>query len=93
MNNQEGPILSVGNFTIEVAPGGFGIFVTDDLEDKKWLATAADPEIAMKIVEGLVLVEMKRFHYPESAPTFKSEGGKPLPPFLEKGTEAPEDRS
>ena len=89
MSDQEGPILSVGNYTIELTSKGFGIFITKDLEDRTWLATATDPEVAMKIVEGLILVEMKRFHYPDSAPTFKDGSGNPLPPFLRKGAEGP----
>jgi len=89
MSDQEGPILSVGNYTIALTSGGFGIFVTGEPGDKTWLADAADPEVAMKIVEGLILVEMKRFHYPDSAPTFKGASGDPLPPFLRKGTGGP----
>ena len=81
------PTLSVGNYTIELSPGGFGIFASDDFGDRQWVATAPDPEVAMKIVEGLIMVEMKRFYHPESAPVFKTTEGKPLPPFLKKGAE------
>lgn len=83
MSNE--PELTLGNYSITPASGGFGIFLTDDLGDKQWIATAPDPEIAMQIVEGLVLVQMKRFHYPESTPTLKPTDDKPLPPFLKKG--------
>lgn len=81
------PTLSAGNYTIEIAPGGFGIFAEDDFGDRQWVATAPDPEVAMKIVEGLIMVEMKRFYHPDSAPVLKSAEGKPLPPFLKKGSE------
>jgi len=87
MTDIEGPTLSAGNYTIELAPGGFGIFVTDSLGDREWVATAPDPEMAMRIVEGLIMVEMKRFYHPDSAPVFKSNEGKPLPPFLKRGVE------
>jgi hypothetical protein len=41
----------------------------------------------MKIVEGLILVDMKRFYHPDSTPIMKSAGAdkNPLPPFLKKG--------
>ncbi len=88
MNSNESPSLSAGNYSISQAPGGFGIFLNDELGDNQWVATAPDPEIAMKIVEGLVLVEMKRFYHPESTPTFKSaDEDRPLPPFLRKRAE------
>lgn len=87
--SSEGPTLTVGNYIIESAAGGFGIFATDELGEKHWVATAPDPEIAMKIVEGLIMVEMKRFYHPEATPIFTTEEGKPLPPFLKKGTEKP----
>ncbi len=81
MSNTDSPSLSVGNYTIEMSSGGFSIFSLSEGR-KEWLATAADPEIAMTIVEGLVLVETKRFHYPDSTPVFKSEEGDNLPGFL-----------
>ena len=87
MNEQNGSTLSVGNYSIEVTAGGFGVFITKELGEKMWLADAADPGVAMQIVEGLILVEMKRFHYPDSTPTFKDGSGNPLPPFLRKGSE------
>jgi len=80
-----GPTLSVGNFTIEGSEGGFAIFAVDEIGEKEWIATAPDPEIAMKIVEGLIMVDTKRFYHPESQPTFSTTEGKPLPPFLKKG--------
>jgi hypothetical protein len=82
-----GPTLSVGNFTIETVDGGFAIFAIDDFEERSWIATAQDPETAMKIVEGLILVDMKRFYHPDSTPIMKSAGAdkNPLPPFLKKG--------
>ena len=83
--SSDGPTLSVGNYVIENAKGGFGIFATDEIGEKTWVATAPDPEVAMKIVEGLILVEMKRFYHPGTDPIFTTEEGNPLPPFLKKG--------
>ena len=85
MSEENGPSLSVGNYSISESPGGYGIFLSDEFGDSQWMDTAPDPEIAMKIVEGLVMVEMKRFYHPESTPTFKGTDDKPLPPFLKKG--------
>jgi hypothetical protein len=87
MTENEGATLSVGNFSIERAPGGFGIFAVDEVDNKTWIATAPDPELAMKIVEGLILVDMKRFYYPESTPTVTTTAEKTPPPFLKRGTE------
>ena len=83
MSNEKAT-LSVGKFSIEPSPGGFGIFAADELGDKEWIATAPDPELAMKIVEGLILVDMKRFYHPDSAPVLTGADAKPLPPFLKK---------
>ena len=80
--------LSVGNYSIESERDGFAIYAEAEMGAKEWVATTLDPEIAMRIVEGLILVEMKRFYYPDSDPTFKDQEGKPLPPFLKKGSEA-----
>ncbi len=80
-----GPTLTAGNFSIESASNGFDIYVIGDFDEKTWVATTLDPELAMKIVEGLILVDMKRFYHPDSAPTMKSVDSKPLPPFLKKG--------
>jgi len=89
----ESPKLTVGNYSIEMVDGGFGIYAIDELDNKQWVATAPDPELAMKIVEGLIMVEMKRFYHPEATPVIKGAEGKPLPPFLKKGAEAPQESS
>jgi hypothetical protein len=88
---KESPTLTVGKYSIESAEGGFGIFAVGEFDNKEWVATAPDPELAMKIVEGLIMVEMKRFYHPEATPVVKGAEGKPLPPFLKKGPEAPEE--
>ena len=83
--------LTVENYSIEMVETGFGIFAVGELGNKERVAIAPDPEIAMKIVEGLIMVEMKRFYHPEATPVVTGAEGKPLPPFLKKGTEAPEE--
>jgi hypothetical protein len=91
--SEDKPTLSVGKYIIELAKGGFGVFATDEFGEKQWVATAPDPEVAMKIVEGLIMVEMKRFYHPESKPVLKGKDDKPLPPFLRTTAQTPEDPS
>ena len=83
--------LTTANYHIEFDKDGTYIYTLDEKGDnKQWLASTTDPETATRIVEGLVLVEHKRFYHPETEPVFTSGDGKPLPPFLKKGTQAPE---
>lgn len=80
----ESPTLAVGNYSIELISEGFGVFNTDEFNNKERVAIVLDPEVGMRVVEGLILVDMKRFYHPEAAPVISSAEGKPLPPFLEK---------
>lgn len=80
MNNTS--TLQTGKYTIEFSSSGTAIFTIDDFGDKKWLATTTDPDTAMVIVEGLILVEHKRFYHPEANPVLRDKENKPLPPFL-----------
>lgn len=77
--------LSTGQYTIEVGNGPSHIFRFDEESNKHWVCSTTDPNQAMQIVEGLVLVEMKRFYYPESNPVINpEEKDKPVPPFLKR---------
>jgi hypothetical protein len=78
--------LSAGKYSIELSNGPTVIYVLDEENNKQWVATTTDPEKAMSIVEGLILVEMKRFHYPGSEPKISSVENKPTPPFLRKSS-------
>lgn len=82
--NEEKTRLSADKYVIEQSEHGFVIYANHELGGQEWIATASDPKVAMDIVEGLILVEMKRFYYPDSDPTFVSGDEKPLPPFLKK---------
>jgi hypothetical protein len=84
--------LSTGKYTVEFSSGATEIYKINELEDKEWVATTSDPQLAMTIVEGLILVEQKRFYHPESQPTFHmaeepEQDDKPAPPFIRKGSE------
>ncbi len=65
---KEKSTLSAGKYTIEFSDGPSHIFMFDDKQNKTWVAAAADPDTAMKIIEGLILVEHKRFYHPEATP-------------------------
>jgi len=79
------PTLSTGKYHIEQTSGAAAIYATDDQGNQQWIASTTDPMKAMEIVEGLVLVEMKRFYYPESTPQVNAaEPDKPVPPFLKR---------
>jgi hypothetical protein len=88
--SNEASTLSTGKYDIEFGEKGTNIFTTDaESGQRQWMATVSDPETATKVVEGLILVEHKRFYRPEAAPVFHTveNKDKPVPPFLTKGTE------
>jgi hypothetical protein len=80
--------LTNGKYTIELGSGATQVFAVDDFGNKQWVCSTTDPNKAMDIVEGLVMVETKRFYYPESKPTVSAPASGPVPPFLRKGNEA-----
>lgn len=69
----DGTTLKTKNYRVEFSSGSAKIYATDKEGFEHWLATVPDIETATRIVEGLILVEMKRFYYPESKPVFKQE--------------------
>lgn len=84
MNNEKST-LSTGKYTIELTNGPSVVYKIDELGNKQWVCSASDPALAMDIVEGLVLVEHKRFYYPESQPQITpTKSPKIKPPFLKR---------
>lgn len=84
---QEKSTLTHGKYTIELSNGPSMVFRLDDYGRKEWVASCPDPDMAMTVVEGMILVETKRFHYPESTPTLnfeEPEEQKPVPNFLKR---------
>ena len=66
--------MRTGNYVVELSDGPSVVYRLDkDSSVKSWVCTCPDPEAAMLVVEGLILVEHKRFYYPESTPTVKLE--------------------
>ncbi len=94
-NKSEVSTLKTGKYSIEFSAGGTMIYAVGEGDEKEWIATVADPDTATQVVEGLILVEQKRFYHPDSAPVFTThtEGGEddsaqqqtPTPPFLKLG--------
>ena len=82
--HQEKSTLSTGKYHIEIDEGPSVIYKFDDDGNKIWVATTSDPVIAMQIIEGLILVEHKRFYHPEATPTVSVKDDKPLPSFLKR---------
>ena len=82
-SNEQKSTLSTGKYTIELSKGASAVYKFDDEENKIWVCSASDPQVAMDIIEGLILVEHKRFYYPESTPVISMEQG-PSQPFLKK---------
>lgn len=80
--------LSTGKYTIELNSGATMVYKIDDLGNKVWFCSTTDPSAAMDIVEGLILVEYKRFYHPEAAPKVTSSVAPaqeaPQPPFLKR---------
>ena len=76
--------LSTGKYTIEFSNGPTIVYALDEEGNKQWVCSTTDPEKAMSIVEGLLLVETKRFYHPNSKPNISAGENKPIPPFLKK---------
>lgn len=87
MSSEEMQTLDAGEYKIELNSSGLvEIYKVKNGVEKIWLASADQPQTAMDIVEGLMLVETKRHHYPESnAKVFIDDDNTPTPPFLRKG--------
>ena len=82
--------LRTGNYEVVVSDGPSVVYkVNPESSHKDWVCTCPDPDAAMLVVEGLILVENKRFYYPESKPTVKFDEKKPeiiTPNFLDRKT-------
>ena len=66
--------LKTGQYTIKFANGPTQIWKTDLSGREEWVCTTNEYTTAMTIVEGLILVEHKRFYYPDSKPDVQMEG-------------------
>lgn len=78
--------LSTGKYTIELSSGATMIYKISEEGEKIWFCSTTDPSAAMDIVEGMILVEYKRFYHPEAAPKVSTAVPKenPSPPFLKR---------
>ncbi|KKM98442.1 hypothetical protein LCGC14_1157930 [marine sediment metagenome] len=84
----ESKSLRTGNYVIELSDGPSVVHkIHAKSGHKDWVCTCPDPEAAMVVVEGLILVENKRFYYPGSKPTMKfdeKQAEKTHPNFLNR---------
>ncbi len=67
--NEEPQTLKTGNYVVEFSNGPSVVYRTAaEGGSKEWVCTCPDPESAMLVIEGLILVENKRFYYPDATP-------------------------
>ncbi len=87
IENENVPKLSVNKYTIDLDAGGCKLYRLHDEGHKTFICgEISDPQIAMEIIEGLIMVQYKRFYHPDSQPTFeqKEDASKaPVIPFLQ----------
>lgn len=76
--------LTHGKYTIDIAPNGCVVSVIDEDQKIPLCGGIQDPELAMTIVEGLILVEAKRFYKPDAERVVTTQTGKPIPHLLKK---------
>ncbi len=86
INNEENSQLSVDQYTIDLDAAGCKIYKLGKEGQKTFICgEIGDPKTAMEIIEGLIMVEYKRFYYPDSKPTFEKDAVSPktaVTPFL-----------
>ena len=76
--------LTHGNYTADIGRDGCTIYVTKEDQRIFLCGGIADPELAMAIMEGLILVEAKRFYHPEAKRAVTMSDGETVPHFLKK---------
>jgi hypothetical protein len=80
----EAGALTHGKYTIDLGSGGCSVYTFKGDQKVFLCGGIADPELAMAIVEGLLLVEAKKFYAPDAARTVTVEDGETVPPFLKR---------
>lgn len=92
--SNENSTLRTGNYTIELSNGPSMVFkIAAEGGSKEWVCSCPDPEAAMMVVEGLLLVEAKRFYCPDAVPNVNFQAAepekaeKPVPSFLTRKTD------
>ncbi len=74
MNIENTPTLAVDKYTIDLDAAGCKIYKLQKEGQKTFICgDIGDPQTAMEIIEGLIMVEYKRFYYPDSQPTFEQK--------------------
>ena len=76
--------LTHGKYTIDIERGGCAVYAVEDDQKIFLCGGIADPELAMSLVEGLLLVEAKRFYHPEAERAVTMSDGETVPHFLKR---------
>jgi len=76
--------LQQGNYTVDIESGGCVVSKIEGDQKIFLCGGIGDPELAMTIVEGLVLVEAKKFYHPEAARTVTMADKETVPHFLKR---------
>ncbi len=76
--------LTHGKYTIDIVRGGCAVYTLEDDQKIFLCGGIADPELAMTIVEGLILVEAKKFYHPEAKRDVTMVDRETVPHFLKK---------
>jgi len=76
--------LTHDKYTIDIDRGGCTISILEENQKIFLCGGIADPELAMTIVEGMILVEAKKFYHPEAARDVTMSDGETVPHFLKK---------
>jgi len=76
--------LTHGNYTIDIETDGCVVSLIKDNQKIFLCGGIGDPELAMTIVEGLILVEAKKFYHPEAERTVTMHDGETVPHFLKR---------
>ncbi len=65
--------LKHGKYTVDIEPNGCSVYAIEENQKVFLCGGIGDPELAMTIVEGMILVEAKRFYVPEATRDVKIE--------------------
>jgi hypothetical protein len=85
MSNTPTGTLRTGKYVVDITGNGCSIFKIEENESKIFVCGGiSDPELAMMLIEGLILVDNKRFYYPDSGPSVAAEPKDSMAQFLKR---------
>jgi len=82
--------LQHGKYTIDISAVGCSVHAIEEGQKIFLCGGISDPELAMAIVEGLILVEAKRFYKPDAERVVTTaQAVKNVPHFVQDGKTVP----